>query len=150
MRRSMSLRGSCRGRLNNKSGFYETVSSEPSRRRMHDAKPSADPSEVTQRHDAPQEGGQRPKKGPAELARRARAAPRRAGEGGVGRLAGRRGQPAKVLRRQLNTRPARRDPRHKGAVPLRFLRDLDGPVPARRTRVRVAAHGPTDEHRPGA
>ena len=37
-----------------------------------------------------------------------------------GRLAGRRGQPAKVLRRQLNTRPARRDPRHKGVVPLPF------------------------------
>jgi hypothetical protein len=59
-------------------------------------------------------------KGLAELARRARAAPGRAGEGGGGRLAGRRGQPAGVLRRQLNTGPARGDPRHKGVVPLPF------------------------------
>ena len=46
--------------------------------------------------------------------------------------------------------PARGDPRRKGVVPLRFRRDLDGPVPARRTRVRLAARGPTDEHRPRA
>jgi hypothetical protein len=42
------------------------------------------------------------------------------------------------------------NPRHEGVVPLRFRRDLDRPVPARRTRVRLAARGPTDEHRPGA
>jgi hypothetical protein len=44
--------------------------------------------------------------------------------------------------------PPRGDPRQKGVVPLRFLRDLDQPVSARRTRVRVADQGPTDEHRP--
>jgi hypothetical protein len=46
--------------------------------------------------------------------------------------------------------PARGDPRHMGVVPLRFRRDLDGPVHARRTCVRLAARRPTDEHRPRA
>jgi hypothetical protein len=46
--------------------------------------------------------------------------------------------------------PSRLDPRHDGDVPLRFRRDLDRPVSARRTRVRLATGGPTDEHRPGA
>jgi hypothetical protein len=40
--------------------------------------------------------------------------------------------------------------RHKRVVPLHFRRDLDRPVHARRTRVRLAARGPTDEHRPRA
>jgi hypothetical protein len=46
--------------------------------------------------------------------------------------------------------PAHGDPRHKGVVPLRFRRDLGRPVPARRTRVGLAARGPIDEHRPRA
>ena len=39
--------------------------------------------------------------------------------------------------RQTTSRPGGGDPRHKGVVPRRFRRDLDGPVPARLTRVRL-------------
>ena len=55
-----------------------------------------------------------------------------------------------AMERANHIRPARGDPRHKGVISLRFRRDLGRPIPARRTRVRLAARGPTDEHRPRA
>ena len=45
---------------------------------------------------------------------------------------------------------ARGDPSTRASFPYSFRHDLDQPVSARRTRVRLAARGPTDEHRPRA
>src|SRR5688572_30816636 len=65
--------------------------------------------------------------------------------------ASRAGTSAKAATEQANhVGPSRLDLRYEGVIPLRFRRDLDRPVPARRTRVRLAARGPTDEHRPRA